>query len=179
MASSATSVPPASASESVNAAVLFIAVPPHAACRLSGICSGPLLRAIDRMRRCVVTQDLRGRRRRHRAAAMNASRRRLARSNSRASFGHWRRAAERESPLAARWPLRAEGHSRCHGMDSRTLPEGCTRLVPWASASPAAPEPQTPMPRLVPLPTEGRRWYRLVPAARARRTFPGASVPTA
>ena len=44
-----------------------------------------------------------------------------------ASSGHQRRAGERESPLAARWPLQAEGRSQCRGMDSRTPPEGCRR----------------------------------------------------
>src|SRR5262245_24279650 len=111
---------------------------------------------------------------------MTASRRRvLLLANVRPSFDHSRRGVAPESPPAARWPRRAEEHSRYHDTDSRMPREGCTRLVPWTSAFPGATQLQQPMPALAPLSIEGREWYRLVPADRARHTSPGVSVPTA
>src|SRR5262249_9707247 len=101
------------------------------------------------------------------------------RSNSRPSFDHRRRAAERGSPLAERLLLQTEGASLYHGMHSRTPLEECTQLVPRATAFPTTAGPPPPALRVAPLPIHGRRSCRLARAARAPRVSLGASVPIA
>ena len=76
------------------------------------------------------------------AAAMKASRNVFARSNSRASFGHRRRAAGRESRVAARWLLRSEGCPQSPGRDGRRPLAARTPRARLARASRAGAAPR-------------------------------------